>query len=210
MRKNPWLGNSIKNLIPLSSSEEFKEALKEWDFSGEVIDHGKPIETCELCEHEELRYHYEIENTEKSNRLWVGSSCILRFQEINVYDDDGIQLTGQAQRKRALDKALNEKRIDLALQPLRTLWRKDKNYRSYIERNVAHFKRKEAFEPKGLSVLCARMKIYGIEYDPKLFPVYLRSIKSKYELNALEGELLEWVRKCMSPQQIKRYSTKKT
>lgn len=31
-------------------------------FHGEYEDHGEPIETCQLCEHGELRYHFEIRN----------------------------------------------------------------------------------------------------------------------------------------------------
>ena len=204
MRKNPWLENSIKNLIPLSKANEFKEALKEWEFSGNVIDHEYSTETCELCEHEDLRYHYEIKNPLKQNDLWVGSSCILRFQEIIVYDDKGIQLTDESQRRRELEKVLKEKQLDLALQPLRILWKKDEKYRKHIEKNVSHLKEKGAFLPKGLAILCARMMNYDIEYKTSMFPVYLRTKESKEQLVELEDKLLEHVIKCMSPQQRKR------
>jgi len=208
MRKNPWLKNSIKNLVPLSKADEFKEALKEWEFSGNVIDHEEPNETCELCEHEKLRYHYEIVNSLESSHLWVGSSCILRFQEIMVYGEDGALLTTESQRRSELDKALKEKQVDLALQPLRELWKNDREYRKYIEKNVSHLKEKDAFLPKGLAILCAQMKNYEIEYKASMFPVYLRTKESKAQLAALEGELLEHVIECMSPQQRKRFCAK--
>lgn len=196
--------------MPLSKADEFKEALKEWEFSGNVIDHEEANETCELCEHEKLRYHYEIQNSLKSSHLWVGSSCILRFQEIMVYDDDGVLLTSESQRRSELDKALKEKQIDLALQPLRALWRVDREHREYIERNVHQFKQKDAFLPKGLAILCARMKNYNIEYKSSMFPVYLRSKESKAQFSELQGELLKNVIECMSPQQRKRFLAKQT
>ena len=62
MRTNPWLEKSKLNLIPLSLADEFVEALKEWAFTGEVQDYGDASEDCELCEHSELRYHFEIKN----------------------------------------------------------------------------------------------------------------------------------------------------
>lgn len=205
MRKNPWLENSKKNLLPLSESGDFKNAQKEWEFSGDVIDYGAPEETCELCEHEKLRYHYEIKNNVKSSHLWVGSSCILRFQDIVVYNEDGVQLTEEYLRRQELEKALREKQVDLALQPLRKLWKDDRNYRNYIESNVDHFKEKGAFLPQGLSILCARMKSYRINYKTSMFPVYLRTIDSKVELSSLKGDLLENVKECLSSQQRKRF-----
>ena len=82
MRVNPWLKKSEQNLIPLSISNDFSGALKEWFFTGDVEDHLGELVECEMCEHPELRYHFEIKNRLKENVLWVGSSCIERFQEI--------------------------------------------------------------------------------------------------------------------------------
>ena len=58
MGKNYWLEKSKENLVPMSLASEFKKALTEWFFTGDVIDHNEANETCELCEHEDLRYHY--------------------------------------------------------------------------------------------------------------------------------------------------------
>ncbi|MDM8566036.1 hypothetical protein QUF74_10330 [Candidatus Halobeggiatoa sp. HSG11] len=205
MHKNPWLENSANNIIPLSKADDFKNALKEWEFTGNVIDHEEPTEICELCEHEELRYHYEIENIHNENHLWVGSSCILRFDDIIIYDFEGIQLVDKTERKRELDKALKEKQIDLVLKSLRKLWQKDKEYRKYIEKNVEHLEQKNAFLPKGLAIMCARMKTYKIEFKYSMFPVYLRTDESKEQLYDLEPNLLQHVIKCMSSEQRKNF-----
>ncbi|MDP2714439.1 hypothetical protein [Rheinheimera sp.] len=206
MRKNPWMENSIKNLIPLSAANDFKEALKEWEFTGEVIDHQIADETCELCEHEELRYHFEIINYLKLNHLWVGSSCILRFQEIVVYDESGMQLTDARTRKRELDRALKDKQVDIALQPLRILWKIDREYRKYIEMSVSHFKSKGAFTPQNLVVLCEKMHKNDIKYQPSMFPVYLRTRECKAYLRTLKDDQLNYVLQCMSSQQRERFA----
>ncbi len=58
MRTNPWLEKSKLNLIPLSLANEFKEALKEWTFTGEVQDYGDASVECELCEHPRVRAYF--------------------------------------------------------------------------------------------------------------------------------------------------------
>ena len=88
---NVWLNNSVKNLLPLSENKkDFNVALKEWFFTGEIIDHEDAIEVCQLCEKDELRYHFEIENGLR-NKLWVGSKCIEKF-DISVFDEEGIEV----------------------------------------------------------------------------------------------------------------------
>ena len=205
MRKNPWLENSMKNLIHVSEAGSFSEALAEWSFTGGVVDHEEPIEVCELCEHEELRYHYEIHNSMTENRLWVGSSCILKFQDINVYDDDGNRLVDDEKRKKQLEKALKEKLIDLMLDSLRELWRKDKSYRKYTENSVKFFKEKGGFLPEVLTILFLRMKQSQIQYNPENFPIYLRSDWAKEQLKMLDMELLNLIKPSFSAQQLDRF-----
>jgi len=48
------------NILPLSIAGTLPEAFKEWSFTDNTIDHEEAVETCQLCEHEEIRYHFEI------------------------------------------------------------------------------------------------------------------------------------------------------
>ena len=123
---NHWLETSKKNLLPLSQASAFAEALSEWFFTGLVLKYdGEEIE-CELCEHPDLAHHFEIRNNYNNNRLLVGSSCILKFTEINVRDTFGRLITDPDERKFYLEEALREKLIEIMLEPLRRLWLKDK------------------------------------------------------------------------------------
>ena len=109
---NHWLETSKQNLLPLSKATLFTEALSEWQFTGNVYDYdGKDIE-CELCEHPDLYHHYEIRNKLNENRLLVGSSCILKFSEINVKDEMGNLITEKEKRKEILYDSLKKKLIE--------------------------------------------------------------------------------------------------
>jgi hypothetical protein len=60
-------------LLPFSGNKgNVKKALEEGLFSGEIIDHEMPLETCEVHQKDDRRYHFQISN--KLNRtLWVES-----------------------------------------------------------------------------------------------------------------------------------------
>lgn len=67
------------SILPLSRADSLRAAFSEWSFTGNTVDHKAPIETCELCGQQELRYHFEIANRYTDARLQVGSHCILKF-----------------------------------------------------------------------------------------------------------------------------------
>jgi len=98
-----WARRSSENLLPLSEEEEsLKNALREWIYSGETYDLQEPRETCELCDHPDLRYQFKIINKLNLNELLVGSECINKFGILAV-DDDGIVLD-QAQSRRRIQQ----------------------------------------------------------------------------------------------------------
>lgn len=86
-----WTAKAAKNLLPLSVASDLAEALREWAYSGNSTDYGQPEETCQLCDQEDLRYHFQIGNKQTAHHLWVGSSCIQRF-EIAGYEQVKVDL----------------------------------------------------------------------------------------------------------------------
>ena len=88
-----WRNKAIQNL--LEHSKEKKDhavAAKEWEFTGKVMDHLVPGKVCQLCESENLRYHFVISNKLKEDAtLLVGSSCIKKF-DITVLDENGAEI----------------------------------------------------------------------------------------------------------------------
>ena len=209
--KNIWIQNSIKNLLPLSNAQDFKTALKEWETTGETIDHGDATKTCKLCEHEYLRYHFRILNSITNQELWVGSSCITRFEEIIIRDERGNPILDKEERMQKIHKYLNQHYIDLALSSLRELYRADRadkgDFLDYIKKSVEFFLEKGAFMPKNIGVLFAQMKYRKIKYNisVSIYPIYLRSNKAKDQLLNLKPSYRHNILTCMSSDQKKRY-----
>jgi hypothetical protein len=97
-----------ENILPLSVAETLPEAFEEWSFADETIDHEEPVETCQLCNQEELRYHFKIRNALTAHTLWVGSKCILKFG-VSVFEG-GRRLT-EDQAKKKLDRLVDQMRL---------------------------------------------------------------------------------------------------
>lgn len=203
---NHWLETSKRNLIPLSQATSFIEALTEWLFTGLVLDYsGEDIE-CELCEHRDLVHHFEIRNTLNSNRLLVGSSCILKFSEINICDAFGRNITDPEERKVYLEDALQKKLTEIMLEPLRKLWLKDKEYRSEIEPKAKVLKRREGLSPQELLFLFQRMEAFQISYEACRYKVSLRSFQEQGELSLMSKPDLRKLKPALSVAQIKSHA----
>ena len=147
-----------ENLLPLSQEQtDFEVAVNEWVWTGAMlVEHQLLERTCQLCENKGLVYHYEILNRETENTLWVGSSCIVRF-DIAVYGDEGELLEGPA-KKRKLDEKVREDKLQRALEPLRALWQVDQQNRGLIEMYARDFReQKGQLVPKELLFLFRRM-----------------------------------------------------
>jgi|SRR6185437_1860839 len=87
-----WARNAENNLLPLSREQHnFALALTEWHYTGNTHDLEEPVEACELCEHPDIRYQFEIVNRHTHQTLLVGSECIHKF-EIGAIDEAGALL----------------------------------------------------------------------------------------------------------------------
>lgn len=112
------------NILPLSVGSTLPEAFEEWSFTEQTGDHGEPIETCQLCEQEDLRYHFEIRNSLTGHTLWVGSQCILKFG-VSVFEG-GRKLSESDSRKK-LDRLMQQMRLESCVRALESLAAKEKN-----------------------------------------------------------------------------------
>ena len=126
MKGTKWRNKAQKNLL-LKSIEKSDHLLaaEEWEFTGNVIDHEVTDRTCELCEGENLRYHFEIKNKDNNNELMVGSTCITKF-DITIWDDQGNEILGSSKKNTFLNKEIQKKKREFVLNALRGIWRKSK------------------------------------------------------------------------------------
>ena len=204
-----WRNKSIQNLLQFSvENNDHTVAAKEWRFSGNVIDHCVANQICQLCEGENLRYHFEISNKTKEVSLLVGSSCIKKF-DISVYDHEGNELFG-AQKDSFLKKKIQEKKQELLLEQLRLLWNKSsQDEREEIEFYVNDYKQKKGFSPEGINFIFSQMDKHHVEYTNVLYKISLRSQFELLSLVNMSATEQEKILPCLSVSQIKRLSKKK-
>lgn len=126
MKGTKWRNKAQENLLLKSiENSDYLRAAKEWEFTGKVIDHEVTDRKCELCEGENLRYHFEIKNKGNNHELMVGSTCITKF-DITVWDDQGNEVLGKSKKTTFLNKEIEKKKRELVLNALRGIWRKSK------------------------------------------------------------------------------------
>jgi len=158
----------------------------DWCFTGKITDNPKKDKICELCDKEGLRWEFEIKNDNNSETLIVGSSCIIKFSEIIVYDEHKNKIIDKNQRKAHLD---NERKVyirELSLKPLRILYiTGKKHYRHRIKQSVDFLKEKNGFRSDHLLFLFKKMESLNIVYEPSFYPVYLGDEESRTQLEKI-------------------------
>ncbi len=95
-----WAQPAARNLLPLSREKsDLAVALREWRYEGGFCDLELPEETCELCDHPDIRYQFEIRNRFIDSRLPISSECNNRFG-ISATGEDGEDLDAAGTRKK--------------------------------------------------------------------------------------------------------------
>jgi hypothetical protein len=185
----------IYSLISVEK-DDYKKAIKEWYFTDEVIDNNEDGEideirpSCELCEHEDLRWQFIIKNMNNNNYLKVGSTCIKQF-DIVLIDKHGNKKYGD-ERDSNLERAINKKRAEAAfnnvLETLRTLWKKDKDtsWNKHIVICGKQWKCNGSLEPDKLAFIINRFNENSIKYKKLELKINLR--KKIYKDQILEME----------------------
>lgn len=109
------------SILPLSVAGTLPAAFGEWSFTENTVDHEQPVEICELCGQQDLRYHFEIANQYTNAALWVGSHCILQF-DVAVLEK-GRRLS-PTEAKRHLTKLTQQMQLESCIRTLSSLRRK--------------------------------------------------------------------------------------
>lgn len=203
-----------KNLFENSiEKENYDIAVNEWYFNHEVIDNNEKENnfksSCELCEHEDLRWQFIIINKYTSISLRVGSTCIKQF-DIVLIEKSGYRSTGE-ERNRKIDKSIYDKHKEAifnnVLEALRTLWRKDKEKRTIIEEAAKQWKGKNAFSPNMLFFLIHRFETNKINYNQLKFKISIRSEKHKNQFEEFTEQKYLKIRSYLSDNQRNRYDS---
>jgi hypothetical protein len=158
------------------------EAFEEWSFTERTVDHEEPIETCQLCEQEELRYHFEIRNALTKKELWIGSQCILKFN-LSVFEDG--QRLSSAETKKKLDRLMQQMRLQSCIRALEKLAVAENN--DILSNALEFYKKNKYLTPKFAFVVLWRLQRNRIDHSPSFFKVNLK--RSKYQLDLQQMQL---------------------
>ena len=165
------------NILPLSLSGALPDAFNEWYFTENIEDHGKPIEDCELCNQDQLRYHFEIKNRNTTRHLWVGSSCILKFQ-VQVFDN-GVLLDSRGAKKK-LNDLTKKMRLDSCIKALKNLADIESN--PILSNALDYYLKNKYLTPKFAFVVFWRLTENNIDHSPSFFKISLKKDKFKNDL----------------------------
>ncbi len=163
-----------ENILPLSVGSTLPEAFEEWSFTERTHDHEEPIETCRLCDQEQLRYHFEIRNALTHKTLWVGSQCILKFN-LSVFED-GRRLS-PADTKKKLDRLMQQMRLQSCIKALEELAKKEDN--KILLSALGYYRKNKYLTPKFAFVVLWRLQTNKVDHSPSFFKINLQ--KNKYQ-----------------------------
>lgn len=199
-----WKLNATNNLLQLSESCNLKDALSEWFYTGDIEDVGGAVETCELCNHPNIRYKFEIMNKYNNNTMYVGSECIGKF-EIQGISQSGIILSKEETIKKVrTDKRrfIQDVKTKEVLNSLVALSNKDPEFARTSESFYEYYQERGAFTPNQLSLLIYKLDKNRIRYNKYYFKMTIRRSREKEQLLNMEGYKVKNIWNCMSNSQI--------
>ena len=185
-----------ENILPLSVAETLPEAFKEWYFTDITEDHEQAIEDCELCNQEQLRYHFEIRNQHTDRTLMVGSSCILKF-EVAVLEEGVVLEKPRAKKK--LNKLVKDMRLQSCINALTKLAEKEDS--DILKNALDYYLEKNNLSPKFAFVVMWRLRKNDIDHHPSFFKISLRRKKHKDDLEEMEESRVHLIWPCLTPSQ---------
>lgn len=157
------------SILPLSVADTLPGAFTEWSFTENTVDHETPIETCELCGQQDLRYHFEIANLYTEAALWVGSHCILQFDVAVI--ENGRRLSPE-DAKRHLAKLTQRMQLESCIRALEQLATKEVN--PVLSGALDYYRRNKKLTPKYAAVVFWKLRTFRIDHHPSFFQVKLR------------------------------------
>lgn len=199
-----WAERAVATLLPLSRASTLVAALREWSYTGRFFDLEATDGTCELCGQQDLRYHFEIENSGTMSSLMVGSECIKRF-EITGIDELGQRLdadvTGKLvdRHRRGLVEDGRKQRVMTALLKL------GQNAQDFDAQNFINFvDDKGAFTPNQVAMIFWRLGTAGIAFRPTDWKVRLRRESDIGQLRTMKPAAFKRVMAALTAPQRQR------
>lgn len=188
-----------ENILPLSVAGALSQAFREWHFTGNTDDHEEPVEICQLCDQEDLRYHFEIENENTGSRLWVGSQCILKF-DVAVYEQG--RVLDQKAARRKLAKLTEQMRLESCIKALKQVADREDN--KILRKALEYYRKNKYLTPKFAFVVFWRLTENGIDHSPSFFKVSLRRDRYKEDVKEMPTSRVHMIWPALTSAQRKK------
>lgn len=157
------------SILPRSVAGTLPAAFAEWSFTNNTVDHEQPIETCELCGQQDLRYHFEISNRCTNAILWVGSHCILQFDVAVVQEGRRLSPT---EAKRHLTKLTHQMQLESCIRTLEQLAARESN--PILAGALDYYRKNKKLTPKYAAVVFWKLQAFNVDHHPSFFQIELR------------------------------------
>jgi len=197
-----WANRAAANLLPLSCAQnDLQVALAEWRYVGNFYDLETPSEVCQLCDHPDIRYQFEIRNLHTGEELLIGSECITRFG-IAATDDEGRALDAAGTKKKvARDRRrlVDDAKKRGVVSALVALGQADPEFE--IPSFINYLQDRGAFTPRQLATIMWRLKKFRVPHRPTDFKLTIKRNREKAQLRELKDWQLRNIEPCLSPSQ---------
>lgn len=187
------------SMLPLSVAGTLPAAFTEWQFTENTVDHEAPIEVCQLCGQQDLRYHFEIANQFTEATLWVGSHCILQF-DVAVLEN-GRRLSPE-EAKRRLAKLTQKMQLEACIRALEKLAAREGS--PILSGALDYYRRNKKLTPKYAAVVFWKLQAFRIDHHPSFFQVELRRDRHVEDLRRMPTRRVHRFWGALTPAQRKK------
>lgn len=206
MSSSQYLSKVWDRIEPYSHADNVRDALAEWQNTGDYHDHEADDGECELCGHTGCRYMYGIENSITKKELWTGSQCILRFMGsgLVVTDEDGKILDAKEAKERFSQLEKRMRRETFSAQ-LKSIAEKDSWKWPRIISNVrTQFLAKGVLTPKQMAMVLSRAAKTNVRVGKQSSKVSLRKQRDRDQICEMDDDDFNLLYEHLSTSQQKR------
>ncbi len=205
-----YLQRVANNVLPRSKEKrDLTRALSEWEYRGNTYDLEEPVADCELCDHPDIRFQFEISNQYTGEELLIGSECIKRFNIAVMADGQRLDAHSASTKvnadRRKLIVEAKARRVFTTLVQLA-----GKEQSMDIENFAEYYSDRGAFTPNQLSWLLWKLDQHRVPFLKTDFKMIIRRGREQEQLLSMADWQMKRLWPCMSLSQQKWYRHQKS
>jgi len=187
-----WL-HRIAKRHPEFTPEKAADFFNAWKHTGQIRVHEGQNAVCELCGYPRLRYQFLVAHRVTGEVIWVGSECVLNFEQPDLAVS-ACQRQARRERASAARAEQDQHRFSAMLAQLHPIYQQaSRTEQRRIRWMVGKARQCGGFSPGDLGWLYLASLASGIPLEIELFPMTLKSRQDRQELGNLSLGGLRWI-----------------